>query len=135
METGGGAVNCELGPGSLNLGGEFTEKAVSVHRIGFTEYAVVHPTALRGEPLIPRSIRKAAFSIPLLCLLLPFTLLPFSFPSTPAPSSSPRPVWAWAWGVRTWDSLFAHSGDLDSKRKTRINVKCAYPPPKIQRTP
>ena len=40
---GGGAVNCELGPGSLNLGAQFTDRAFSVHRLGFTEYAVVPP--------------------------------------------------------------------------------------------
>ena len=42
-------MNCELGPGSLNLGGQFTERAFSVHRIGFTEYAVVQLLLTHAE--------------------------------------------------------------------------------------
>ena len=50
---GDGAVNCELGPGSLNLGGQFTERAFSVHRIGFTEYAVVQLLLTHAEVVVP----------------------------------------------------------------------------------
>ena len=42
-ERSGGVGVGWVGPGSLNLGAQFTDRAFSVHRLGFTEYAVVPP--------------------------------------------------------------------------------------------
>ena len=46
-ERSGGVGVGWVSPGSLNLRGQFTERAFSVHQLGFTEYAVVRTTVVR----------------------------------------------------------------------------------------